>query len=158
MKKLLALLLLLVSASAYSQGVVYVPVNCAPSTPCTISGPANTKTGDAWYVFAGKYNAFVPGLAIKIAAGTSALGTSAIPSGSCATVVSTAATGVLGFDSINWSFSADPTSTVGYTPTSLGMLTIISWPTPNTVNWKVCNTTAASVTPGAVTLNWQVTR
>jgi hypothetical protein len=38
------------------------------------------------------------------------------------------------------------------------MLTIISYPTANNVNFKVCNNTSASVTPGAITLNWRVVR
>jgi hypothetical protein len=93
-----------------------------------------------------------------IANGTSALGTSAIASGACATVVTTTATGVATTDAITWSFNADPTSTTGYTPSTNGMLAIISYPTANNVNWKVCNNTSASITPGAVTLNWRVVR
>jgi hypothetical protein len=38
------------------------------------------------------------------------------------------------------------------------MLTIIAYPTANNVNFKVCNNTSGSVTPGAITLNWRVTR
>jgi hypothetical protein len=39
-----------------------------------------------------------------------------------------------------------------------GMLAIIKYPTANNVNFKVCNNTSASITPGAVTLNWRVSR
>jgi hypothetical protein len=38
------------------------------------------------------------------------------------------------------------------------MLTIIKWPTTNNVNFKVCNNTLSSITPGAITLNWRVLR
>ena len=93
-----------------------------------------------------------------IASGTSALGTSTITSGACATVVSTTATGAAATDTITWTFNADPTSTVGYEPSTSGMLTIISYPTSNDVNFKVCNNTSSSVTPGPVTLNWRIVR
>lgn len=88
--------------------------------------------------------------------GTSALRTSAIPSGSCAEVVTTAATGVATTDVINWGFNSDPTGVTGYTAS--GMLTIVAYPSANNVNFKVCNQTASSITPGAVTLNWRVQR
>jgi len=93
-----------------------------------------------------------------IANGTSALGTSAIGSGACATVVTTSATGTATTDNIMADFNADPTSTTGYQPSANGMLTIIKYPTSNNVNFKVCNNTSASITPGAVTLNWRVVR
>lgn len=93
-----------------------------------------------------------------IASGTSALGTGAISSGACATVVTTTATGTATTDVVPWGFNADPTSTTGYSPTVNGMLTIIAYPTTNNVNFKVCNNTSASITPGAVTLNWRIVR
>ncbi len=94
-----------------------------------------------------------------IASGTSALGTSAISSGACATVVTTTATGTATTDVIQWVFNADPTSTTGYAASANGGLHIIAYPTSNNVNFKVCNDTASSITPGAtVTLNWRVAR
>lgn len=96
--------------------------------------------------------------AITVASGTSALGTSAISSGACATVVTTSATGAATTDVIDWVFNADPTSTTGYQASANGMLTIVAYPTSNNVNFKVCNNTSSSVTPGAVTLNWRVGR
>lgn len=93
-----------------------------------------------------------------IASGTSALGTGAITSGACATVVTTTATGTATTDNIQADFNADPTATTGYAASANGMLTIIKYPTANNVNFKVCNNTSASVTPGAVTLNWRVVR
>ena len=94
----------------------------------------------------------------SIASGTSALGTSAISSATCATVVTTSATGTTTTDAIIATFNADPTSTTGYSASASGMLTIIAYPTTNNVNFKVCNNTGSSITPGAVTLNWRVTR
>lgn len=98
------------------------------------------------------------GVTSTIASGTSALGTSAISSGACATVVTTSATNVATTDVILAGFNGDPTAVTGYAPTSNGMLTIISYPTANNVNFKVCNNTTASITPGAITLNWRVVR
>lgn len=93
-----------------------------------------------------------------IASGTAALGTSAIASGTCASVVTAAATGVATTDVVGWGFNGDPTGVTGYAPSSNGMLTIIAYPSANNVNFKVCNNLSASVTPGAITLNWRVTR
>lgn len=93
-----------------------------------------------------------------IANGTSALGTGAISSGSCATVVTTTATGTVTTDDFMADFNADPTGVVGYQPSANGMLTIIKYPTANNVNFKVCNNTSASITPGAITVNWRVVR
>ena len=93
-----------------------------------------------------------------IASGTSALGTGAIASGACATAVTTSATGTATTDVINWGFNGDPTGVTGYAPTANGMLTIIAYPSADNINYKVCNLTAASITPGAITLNWKVNR
>lgn len=93
-----------------------------------------------------------------IVSGTSALGTTAIASGACTTITTTA-TGTAGTDVVVAAFNADPTSTTGYIPSTNGMLTIVAWPTTNNVNFKVCNNTIASITPGAsLTLNWRVAR
>ena len=91
-----------------------------------------------------------------IASGTAAMGTSAIASDTCAAVVTVAATGVTTTDNVSADFGSDPTSTLGYEPGA--MLTIVKYPTAGDVNFKVCNNTASSITPGAITLNWRVTR
>jgi hypothetical protein len=93
-----------------------------------------------------------------IASGTSAMATGAITSGACAAAVTTTATGTATTDNIQADFNADPTSTTGYSPTVNGMLTVIKYPTSGNVNFKVCNNTSASVTPGPVTFNWRVVR
>ena len=98
------------------------------------------------------------GLSQTLASGTSAMGTSAISSGTCATVVSTAATGTATTDVVHWGFNGDPTGVTGYAPSANGMLTIMAYPTSGYVNYKVCNNTASSITPGALTLNWRVIR
>jgi hypothetical protein len=112
----------------------------------------------------------VPGLATKsdadhahdgmtstIANGTASLGTDSISANTCATVVTVAASGVATNDVIQFTPNADITGVTGYTPA--GTLSIFPYPTANNVNFKVCNSDQTNaVTPGAVTLNWRVTR
>lgn len=92
----------------------------------------------------------------KVASGTSALGTSAISSGACATVVTTAATGAVATDNLSADFNADVSGVTGYSPA--GTLYIVKYITSNNVNFKVCNSTAGEITPGAATLQWRVVR
>lgn len=94
-----------------------------------------------------------------IANGTFTLGTSAISSGACATVVTVAATGVATTDVVSVGFNSDPTAVTGYGASATGaVLTIYPYPTLNNVNVKVCNSSSGSITPSAMTLNWKVTR
>jgi len=94
-----------------------------------------------------------------VASGTSALATGAITNATCATAVTTAATGALTTDNLIADFPVDPTSTTGYNPAAAAQaLTIIKYITSGNVNFKVCNFTAGSITPGAVTLQWRVIR
>lgn len=98
------------------------------------------------------------GVTSTIASGSTAMGTGAISSSTCATVVTATATNTATTDVVSASFNGDPTAVTGYVPLTTGMLTIIVYPTTNNVNFKVCNNTTASITPGAVTLNWRVVR
>lgn len=93
-----------------------------------------------------------------VASGAKALATSAISSAACSSAQTDTATGTLTTDAIIASFNADPTAVTGYVALTSGMLTIFVYPTADTVNFKVCNQTAASITPGAVTINWRVVR
>lgn len=157
------------TALAVNIGSAGAPVlfNGAGGTPSSITltngtslpvstGISGLGTGIAAALAVNTGAAGAPG--ILIAKGTSAMGTGAISSGACATVVTTSATGVATTDTINASFNSDPTAVTGYVPTTAGMLTIIAYPTANNVNFKVCNNTASSITPGAITLNWIVVR
>jgi len=94
----------------------------------------------------------------EIASGTAALGTSLIATTACATVVTVSATGTATTDVISWTPNADIVAVTGYVPSTSGGLAIYPYPTTNNVNFKVCNPTASSITPGAVTLNWRVDR
>jgi hypothetical protein len=53
--------------------------------------------------------------------------------------------------------NADPTSTTGYGGSSTGaILSVYVYPTSGYINFKVCNWTGNSITPGAITFNWLV--
>ena len=93
-----------------------------------------------------------------IASGAKALATGAISSATCTSAQTDTATGTATTDTIIATFNGDPTAVTGYVPLTTGMLTIIAYPTANTVNFKVCNNTSSSITPGAITLNWRVVR
>ncbi len=86
-----------------------------------------------------------------VAAGTSTLGSSAIAGGACASVVTTAATGVLTSDRVEWSYASAPA-------TADGLLALSSYVTSGNVNWKLCNPTASSQTPSGLVVNWEVLR
>lgn len=93
-----------------------------------------------------------------VASGTTALATGAIANGACATTT-TAATGALTTDNMAADFNADPSAVTGYTPAAGAQgLTIYKFITSGNVNYRVCNFTAAPITPGAVTLQWRVIR
>lgn len=94
----------------------------------------------------------------KVASGTATMGTGAITSGTCATVVTVAATGVATTDVIQATPNTDPTAVTGYGPSASGSLYIQAYPTANNVNFKVCNNTSGAITPAALTLNWRVSR
>lgn len=61
-------------------------------------------------------------------------------------------------DNILWNFIGDPTGITGYAPSASGALRIVSYPTANNMNFKVCNDTSGSITPGAATLNARTPR
>ncbi len=91
------------------------------------------------------------GLTSTIFHGTAIMGTSAIASGACATVVTVTATGVATTDIVSASFNGDPTSVTGFIAPNV--LTEFVYPSANAINIKECNSTASSITPGAHTFN-----
>lgn len=126
----------------------------AISFPAGITGPL-TVTGDL--TVTGNVTCGA-GCVSNIAAGFQPLPTASILSGACATTVTVAAAGVITSDVVTASFNSNPTGTTGYMPSTNGMLTIITFPTADAVNFSVCNNTLADITPGAVTINWKVVR
>ena len=93
-----------------------------------------------------------------ICSGTLSLGTSLIASGAAATTVTATCTGLASTDNISLDFNGSPLAVTGYVPSASGILTIIKWPSTNTINAAVVNNTGSGVTPGAITLNYRVTR
>lgn len=154
-------------ASIWSDGtnyhsIVSVPVMATNTLLGNSSGTTNYPTaqpvGTGVLTAMGNALSAAGGVTSTIASGTSAMGTAAISSATCATVVTTAATNTATTDTLLASFNGDPTAVTGYAPATAGMLTIIGYPTANNVNFKVCNNTSSSITPGAITLNWRILR
>jgi len=134
-------------------------ITAAAQSACTPAIANVTGLGTGVATALGTAVSTAGGLPVIIAKGSAlALGTSAISSGTCATAVTATATGVTTNDTLNVSFSADPTAVTGYTPSTNGMLTIIPYLSANNINVKVCNNTLNSITPGAIGLNWIVVR
>ena len=97
--------------------------------------------------------------AVVVASGTVALHVSAIASGVCETTAATAtATGAATTDVVTWTPNADISTVTGYKPEIAGAIIVYPYVTTNTVNFRQCNPTAYSITPGAVTLNWRIVR
>lgn len=91
--------------------------------------------------------------------GTAGMGTSAIASGACATVVTVSAPGVATTDTVMFGYNGDPTAVTGYGASATGaVLTVYPYPSSGNVNVKVCNSSSGSITPSALTLNWRVVR
>lgn len=151
-------------ASGYYVTVKNLGVGTVTITPTTstINGAATFAlvTGQSVDIYSDGTNYQTLGFtgAVTVASGATAMGTGAISSATCATAVTASATGTVTTDRIVANFNGDPTAVTGYVPATAGMLTIFVYPTANTVNFKVCNNTSSSVTPGAVTINWGVVR
>ena len=94
----------------------------------------------------------------NVASGQQALPTTAISGNSCLALSPVAATGVTTSDVISVGFSEDPTVVTGYGPGATDGLAIYAYPTAGNVNFKVCNLTSSAITPGALTVNWRVSR
>lgn len=147
----------------YSDGTNYWtlpgrPTNVACADLTNAGALCSTTPGTGVAAAAANALSAAGGLSSTIASGTSALGTGAITSATCATVVTTTATNTATTDVVWWGFNGDPTAVTGYSPATAGMLTIIAYPSSGNVNFKVCNNTSSSVTPGAITLNWRIVR
>jgi hypothetical protein len=136
-------------------------VNSADSTKKVLIDASNQGAGETGTIQAPKNGTatLTAGTqSITVSSGQVSLGTAEIAVDSCASVVTSAATSVLTTDVILWSFSTDPTNKIGYSASSTGMLTILSYPSADLVLFKVCNNTGAAITPSATTLNWRVPR
>lgn len=94
-----------------------------------------------------------------IASGSTAMPVAAIAQNACsASATTVVATGILLSDAIIATFATDPTGVLGYGGGTNGGITVSVWPTTNAVNFKLCNQSTLSVTPGAINVNWRVVR
>jgi hypothetical protein len=94
-----------------------------------------------------------------IGSGQQALSTSAISPGSCATTITISVSGVAATDNVLVDFASSPLAVTGYAPTG-SVLTIYKWAGSGNVNIAQCNNAgnSASITPGAMTVNYRVVR
>jgi hypothetical protein len=83
-------------------------------------------------------------------------GTAILPGTCYATDVTIASASVLTTDIITIGWQGKTTGVTGYVPGA--SLTINPYPTAGYVNFSLCNYTASSITPTAITINWRVQR
>lgn len=82
---------------------------------------------------------------------TFSLPTATITANACTAATPVAMVGMLTTSSISWTFASDPGAVTGWGGS--GGLRFVTWPTADTLNWRVCNETGLSVTPGAMDVN-----
>jgi len=92
---------------------------------------------------------------LTIINGDIALSTTALAANTCRTETDTA-TGAASTDVISGNFNASANGIAGYGALATDGMKIMAYPTADTVNFEVCNGTAAEITPGARTINWQI--
>jgi hypothetical protein len=133
----------------------------APTSGCVAAGQICVYGDSTSNTLLASYNGgSLYHLGQVVASGTAPLGTSSIAgNGGCATVVTETGTGITAsIDVVSVSFNGDPSGVTGYIPGTSGILTIYAYPSTNAANFKVCNNTPNPITPGAITLNWNVVR
>jgi len=81
--------------------------------------------------------------------------TGAVAANTCETPITATATGAQTTDSVFVSPNTNPTAVMGYGPGQLYVWWFVSL---NTMNFIRCNPTAASITPGSLTMNWRILR
>lgn len=80
-----------------------------------------------------------------------ALPTGALAANACSSALTATMTGLLTTSAFNMAWVGDVSAVNGWGST--GGLVLLPWPTANTFNYRVCNTTASSITPGAASVN-----
>ena len=124
------------------------------SCPTPVSGTSflcTKSSGISVSINGGAYYPYVQ----TLGSGTQALGTSAIPSATCA-VTTLAVSGVTTSSKFSSNPSTDPTGVTGYAPSTSGSLYIWPYVTTGNINWKVCNPSSSTLTPGALSMNYTV--
>jgi hypothetical protein len=89
-----------------------------------------------------------------VASGTQALPTASITTATCNSGTASTATNTASTDSIIWDFNSAPTTSNKYG----SFLVVYPVPSSNTVTWYVCNPSATTSTPTAMTVNYAVIR
>lgn len=136
-----------------------MPTSAALLASNSSAQPTAVTVGTGVITAAGINGGSAGALGVLIATGTAAMNTSVIASGACATVVTVAGSGIATTDVIEVGFNGDPTAVTGYGASATGaVLTIYPYPSSGNANFKVCNSSASSITPSALTLNWKVYR
>ena len=144
------------SGFAFGVSLAYLVQGVAgPVNPSWTIGQQNSVTNASFAI--ASFRSAGGGVSL-ISGGTVALGTGAIPSGACAPTVTSSASGVAVTDTIIYNTSTDPTVVTGYRPSASGSLYIWAFPAANSVSFVVCNPASATITPGALSLNWKVMR
>jgi len=142
-------------------GAISLTTLVSGTLPVANGGTGITSLGSGIATALGVATGTVGAPAILIASGAKALGITQILSTECDSSTATA-TGVASSDAVEFTPTADISLLTGYAPATTGALSIYVWPSTNTINFKVCNPTAATIgagsTRGAVTLNWRVVR
>jgi hypothetical protein len=97
---------------------------------------------------------------VTVASGQLALTSgTAVGSGACGTAQTISNSNILATDTVKFVPAADATAVTGWGVSSSGaVLSLYPSVTAGAVSFKECNSTAASITPGALTINWEVTR
>lgn len=142
---------------------------CGVGSPCKDTGqspsaytaPVRNTTGDE--TVAGTLTAAGNVVTGVICSGQQAPGTTLMTTGtkfgaSSSTPLAVTCTGAAATDTIQITYASDPSGVTGYAPSATGMLTLVSYPTTNTINIYQYNNTGGSITPGAMTVNYKVTR
>lgn len=142
------------TASTAAANTVYCNTTGSAAVPafvtnCAFNG-ANITALNASNLASGVINgARLPGT-IAIGNVQVTLPTAAITAGTCTAGATATITGVTTTTTFTTAFATDPTAVTGY---GAGPLKFVTWPTSNTLHWSLCNSGAADVTPGAMTMN-----
>lgn len=136
-------------AGACPTAVTALPSGTTATTQSV--GDNSTKVATTAYVFS------------KVCSGQQALPTSAVASGgkfgaSSSTPLQITCSGLATTDRVWLTLSSDPTGVTGYSPSTNGMLKILAYPESGKIDVYLVNNTGSSITPGALTVNYQAER
>lgn len=123
----------------------------AQNRQCTVN-----SDGTNWQVIGCTALITTSGITV-LTSGTQALGTAAIASGACATTIQVAVTGGTTSDTPNITYTTDPNTVTGYKASATGGLYANAFMTSGDLNIEICNSTAASITPAAMSVYYSVT-